>query len=184
MAAEILYLHDLEVEALIPALIASIVGYSVYGAFFGYDADLRRADRSWRSTTRSSWSTTALLGVLCGAGRPALRARRFYGITAFFHRLRLPRWLKPALGGAAGRADGHRPAGRAAHGLRLGADRHEPRACWRCRSGWCCCCRSPRSWPPRSRSAPAGRAASSAPAWSSAACWAPRSGGWATACCR
>jgi CBS domain-containing protein len=36
MAAEILYIHDLEVEALIPSLIASIVGYSVYGAFFGY----------------------------------------------------------------------------------------------------------------------------------------------------
>jgi H+/Cl- antiporter ClcA len=35
MAAEILYLHDLEVEAIIPALIASIVGYTVYGAYSG-----------------------------------------------------------------------------------------------------------------------------------------------------
>ena len=36
MAAEILYLHDLEVEALIPSLIASITGYSIFGAFFGW----------------------------------------------------------------------------------------------------------------------------------------------------
>lgn len=31
LAAEILYLHDLEAEAIIPALIASIVGYSIFG---------------------------------------------------------------------------------------------------------------------------------------------------------
>jgi hypothetical protein len=36
LSAEILYIHDLEVEALIPGLIASILGYSVFGAFFGY----------------------------------------------------------------------------------------------------------------------------------------------------
>jgi chloride channel protein, CIC family len=35
LAAEILYKHDLEVEAIIPALIASIIGYSVFGAWFG-----------------------------------------------------------------------------------------------------------------------------------------------------
>ena len=37
LAAEILYKHDLEVEALIPALIASIIGYSVFGAYFGWN---------------------------------------------------------------------------------------------------------------------------------------------------
>jgi CIC family chloride channel protein len=37
MSAEILYLHDLEVEALIPGLIASIVGYSIYGAIEGWE---------------------------------------------------------------------------------------------------------------------------------------------------
>src|SRR6185437_15444280 len=36
MAAEILYVHDLEVEALIPGLIASIVGYSVFGILRGF----------------------------------------------------------------------------------------------------------------------------------------------------
>ena len=37
LAAEILYKNDLEVEAIIPALIASIVGYSVFGAWSGWN---------------------------------------------------------------------------------------------------------------------------------------------------
>ncbi|MBV9708973.1 MAG: chloride channel protein, partial [Chloroflexi bacterium] len=36
LAAEILYKNDLEVEAIIPALIASIVGYSVFGLWSGW----------------------------------------------------------------------------------------------------------------------------------------------------
>lgn len=36
LGAEILYLHDLEIEALIPSLISSIIGYTIYGAFFGF----------------------------------------------------------------------------------------------------------------------------------------------------
>ena len=36
MAAEIMYRHDLEVEVLIPSLIALIVGYSVYGWWTGW----------------------------------------------------------------------------------------------------------------------------------------------------
>src|SRR5207253_947017 len=36
MAAEIFYVHDLEVEALIPALIAAIVGYSIFGSVQGF----------------------------------------------------------------------------------------------------------------------------------------------------
>ncbi len=37
LAAEILYKNDLEVEAIIPALIASIVGYSIFGLWSGWD---------------------------------------------------------------------------------------------------------------------------------------------------
>jgi CIC family chloride channel protein len=35
LAVEILYTDDLEVEALFPALIASIVGYSIFGSWSG-----------------------------------------------------------------------------------------------------------------------------------------------------
>ena len=39
-----------------------------------------------------------VLGLLCG-GVGLLYARGFYGTTHMFHRLRLPRWIKPGIGG-------------------------------------------------------------------------------------
>ncbi|MDQ6692798.1 MAG: chloride channel protein [Chloroflexota bacterium] len=97
MAAEILYIHDLEVEALIPSLIASIVGYSVYGAFFGY-APIFGAQPQLGFDHPVQLLYYAALGVICGAVG-LLYTRSFYGITAFFHRIKLPKWFKPAIGG-------------------------------------------------------------------------------------
>jgi CIC family chloride channel protein len=97
MAAEILYLHDLEVEAIIPALIASIVGYTIYGAYFGFTPIFgAQPDLALGSPLQLLYY--AALGVLAGLVG-ILYASSFYGIGATFHRLRLPRWLKPALGG-------------------------------------------------------------------------------------
>lgn len=97
MAAEILYLHDLEVEALIPAMIASIVGYSVFGAFEGWEPIF--GAQPWLAFEHPvTLVYYALLGVACGAVG-LLYARSFYGIESAFHHLRLPPWLKPALGG-------------------------------------------------------------------------------------
>jgi CIC family chloride channel protein len=97
LSAEILYVHDLEVEALIPGLIASIVGYSIFGAFFGY------------SPIFGSWPQIgfdqpiqliyyAVLGVVCGLVG-ILYAKSFYGTHEIFHRLKLPNWVKPGIGG-------------------------------------------------------------------------------------
>ncbi len=97
MAAEILYLHDLEVEALIPALIASIVGYSVFGTFEGWEP-IFGAQPGLGFEHPLTLVYYALLGLVCG-GVGLLYARSFYGIEALFRRLRLPRWSKPALGG-------------------------------------------------------------------------------------
>ena len=97
MATEILYLHDFEVEALIPALIASIVGYSVFGFFEGWEP-IFGAQPGLGFENPATLVYYALLGVICGLVG-LLYARSFYGIEALFHRLRLPRWLKPALGG-------------------------------------------------------------------------------------
>jgi CIC family chloride channel protein len=97
MAAEILYIHDLEVEALIPSLIASIVGYSVYGAFFGYSPIFgSQAQIVFDHPLQLVYY--AILGVLCGLVG-ILYARSFYTITDFFHKIKAPRWLKPAIGG-------------------------------------------------------------------------------------
>lgn len=97
LAAEILYLHDLEVEALFPALMASIVGYAVFGSFFGY-APVFGAQPDLALGSPVQLVYYAALGTVCGLVG-ILYARSFYGVAHLFHRLRLPRWLKPALGG-------------------------------------------------------------------------------------
>ena len=97
MSAEILYLHDLEVEALIPGLIASIVGYSVFGALEGWEP-IFGAQPGLAFENPITLGYYALLGIVCGVVG-LLYARSFYAVEAAFHRLHLPRWLKPALGG-------------------------------------------------------------------------------------
>jgi chloride channel protein, CIC family len=97
MAAEILYTHDLEVEALIPALIASIVGYSIYGLVYGFQP-IFGAQPQLAFNHPIQLLYYGALGVVSGLGG-ILYAHSFYGITGIFHRLAMPRWLKPALGG-------------------------------------------------------------------------------------
>lgn len=97
MATEILYLHDFEVEALIPSLIASIVGYSVFGFFEGWEP-IFGAQPGLAFENPATLVYYALLGVVCGLVG-LLYARSFYGVEALFHRVRAPRWVKPALGG-------------------------------------------------------------------------------------
>jgi CIC family chloride channel protein len=99
MAAEILYIHDLEVEALIPALIASIVGYSIYATAYGY-VPIFGDQAAIGFSQPLELPYYALLGVICGLGG-LLYERSFYGVTHWFHRLALPRWLKPAVAGVA-----------------------------------------------------------------------------------
>jgi CIC family chloride channel protein len=67
MGAEILYMHDLEVEAIIPSLIASIVGYTVYGAYFGY-APIFGAQPALALDAPIQLLYYGLLGVMAGLG--------------------------------------------------------------------------------------------------------------------
>ncbi|MBA2392314.1 MAG: chloride channel protein [Ktedonobacteraceae bacterium] len=97
LAAEILYKNDLEVEAIIPALIASIVGYSVFGSWSGWNP-IFATNSNLAFTSPPQLLYYVVLGILCG-GVGLLYARGFYGITHLFHRLRLPNWLKPGIGG-------------------------------------------------------------------------------------
>ena len=97
LAAEILYKHDLEVEAVIPALIASIIGYSVFGAWSGWNP-IFVTHGSLAFTSPPQLLYYVVLGLLCGL-IGLLYARGFYGITHRFHRLRLPKWVKAGIGG-------------------------------------------------------------------------------------
>jgi CIC family chloride channel protein len=97
MAAEILYIHDLEVEALMPSLIASIVGYSIFGAIEGWEP-IFGAQPSLGFEDPLTLVYYAGLGIACGLVG-MLYAWTFYNTAGAFKRLRLPQWSKPALGG-------------------------------------------------------------------------------------
>jgi CIC family chloride channel protein len=97
LSAEILYIHDLEVDALIPGLIASIVGYSIFGAFFGY-TPIFGAMPEIGFNQPIQLVYYAILGVICGL-MGILYAKFFYGTHRIFQKISLPNWLKPALGG-------------------------------------------------------------------------------------
>jgi chloride channel protein, CIC family len=97
LAAEILYRDDIEVDTLLPAIVASVVSYGIFGAFegfgplFGYLARFQLHnpfDLLW----------FAMIGVVCGFVG-LLYATGFYGLKELFDRLPLVRYAKPALGG-------------------------------------------------------------------------------------
>jgi CIC family chloride channel protein len=99
LAAEILYTNDLEIEAIIPALIASIIGYSVFGLIMGWQP-IFAVPGNLAFTSPPRLLYYVLLGLLCG-GMGRLYAFGFYGLTHLFHRLHLPNWVKPGIGGLA-----------------------------------------------------------------------------------
>lgn len=97
LAAEILYLRDMELEVFIPAIIASTSGYTVYGFFFGFTpifGDLQIS--SIQSPLQFVYY--AVLGICAGFVGLSYTSS-FYGINKLFHHLKLPKWIKPAIGG-------------------------------------------------------------------------------------
>lgn len=98
LAAEILYLRDLEVGALLPGLIASIIGYSIFGSWAGFEP-IFGSQPGLGFSHPIELVYYALLGIICGVVG-ILYAKVFYGTTDFFRdRVPLPRWAKPAIGG-------------------------------------------------------------------------------------
>ena len=97
-AAEVLYWSpEFEAEVIIPAGIASVVSYTTYGAFFGWSPLFSMPDLRFSNPRQ----LPAYLGLaLAMAGLAMVYTRVFYGTTALFHRMKAPRLVKPALGGA------------------------------------------------------------------------------------
>jgi H+/Cl- antiporter ClcA len=99
LGAEIPYRDDAEIEALIPSIIASIVGFAVFGAFEGYGPIFGFLG-GYRFAHAFQLLYFAAIGIACGlVGR--LYAWSFYGVSALFARLPLARVVKPAVGGLA-----------------------------------------------------------------------------------
>lgn len=99
LAAEILYRNDVEVEALIPALISSIVSYSVFGIWSGWTPIfVLPGVQGFSSPIQLIYY--GLLGVICGI-TGIFFARSMHRFEDFCQHIEIPRWLKPACGGLA-----------------------------------------------------------------------------------
>jgi H+/Cl- antiporter ClcA len=98
LASEILYRDDFDPAALLPCFIASSVSYAIFGSvegfgpLFGYVGSYRFGDPA-----QLGWF--ALIGVLGGL-IGLLYAKGFYGIAQGSAAVRrVPKWVKPAIGG-------------------------------------------------------------------------------------
>lgn len=100
LGAELLYRDDVEVEALIPSLVASVVGYAVFGGITGGFSPIFGYHDGFQLTHVRELLLYVLLGLVAGlAGR--LYVTCFYRTTDLFARAPGPRWLKPAVGALA-----------------------------------------------------------------------------------
>jgi CIC family chloride channel protein len=99
LAAEILYIRDFELDAIVPGFIASVVGYSIFATWSGWTPVFGEA-AGLRFTQPESLVWYAVLGLAAG-GAGILYARLFYGTRDLFHRIPIPPHFKPAIGGLA-----------------------------------------------------------------------------------
>ncbi|HKI36939.1 MAG TPA: chloride channel protein [Gemmataceae bacterium] len=104
-AAEILYCSpEFEPEVILPAGLASVVSYCTFGVVMGWLGDPGERFGSLFKTPEGLRFTSALelgpylLLALWVALLSMLYVRTFYGVTHVFHRLRMPRIFKPAVG--------------------------------------------------------------------------------------
>ncbi len=97
LGAEIPYREDVEADVLVPSFIASVVAFSIFGAFVGYDPIFGRVTGPGFAAPLQL-GYYALIGIAAGlVGR--LYVASFYGTTRWFQQSSLPPALRPALAG-------------------------------------------------------------------------------------
>lgn len=97
LAGEVLYRDDMESEAVIPALIASIISYSVFATYADWDP-LFATPSGLDFNNVIQLVYFAIIGVLAGL-LGIIFARVNAGISKMFLASRAPVYLKPAIGG-------------------------------------------------------------------------------------
>jgi CIC family chloride channel protein len=99
LSAEILYSGgDFEVEALLPAFIASPVGYVIFASVAGF-TPIFGSGLAYTFTQPRNLLIYALLGIICGlVGR--IHTWTFYSIKKFFSGLPFTRYARPMVGAA------------------------------------------------------------------------------------
>ncbi len=96
-AAEVLYKDpEFESEVIIPAGISSVVAYCLFCLVFGWGSLFQAPDFQFRNPLElGPYIVLSLVLVVAGI----FYVKAFYGITAFFRRLKIPNHIKPVLGG-------------------------------------------------------------------------------------
>ena len=97
LSMEILYRRDFETEALLPSFISSVVGYSIFSAWAGW-TPIFGAGTVPPFQRVNELLLYIVLGVVCGL-LGIVYGRSFYAIRNFFKKLKIPNWIKPAIGG-------------------------------------------------------------------------------------
>ncbi len=97
-SAEVFYRRDFEIRALIPGLVASVTGYTIFGFVFGWDKLFNIPFDLVKYTRPESLVLYALVGLI-SAGVSVAYVKTFYAITDYFSKLRIRKFLKPAIGG-------------------------------------------------------------------------------------
>lgn len=96
LAAEILYRRDIEPEIIYPSIIASAVGYSIFGSIFGFTPVFGYYTGAFNPLRLPMY---AALGLVTGL-MAILYVKVFYGTQSLFKRAKIPNHVKPAIGGA------------------------------------------------------------------------------------
>ncbi|MBU1243081.1 chloride channel protein [Myxococcota bacterium] len=96
-AAEVLYRDmDLEYEVIIPAVIASIVAYSVFSVHHGFGHLFATPNFVFKNPAQLF--PYLILAVVVAAGS-IFYVKTFYAVQGFFQRMKIPNHFKPAIGG-------------------------------------------------------------------------------------
>lgn len=98
-AAEVLYRDpEFESDVIIPAGISSVVAYCIFCLVFGWGSLFDSPGFRFQNPLElGPYTVLALVLVVTGI----FYIKAFYGIAGFFHRLKIPNFLKPAIGGLA-----------------------------------------------------------------------------------
>ncbi|XXY53601.1 chloride channel protein [Sorangium sp. So ce269] len=98
LAVEVLHRDDFEADALVPSILASVVSYSVFIYFFGESTLFAHAPRyPFIPSHLPLYAALALVVSLVAT----VFLRTMHTVEHTMHRIQLPTWAKPALGGLA-----------------------------------------------------------------------------------
>jgi CIC family chloride channel protein len=98
LGVELLYTDDVEIEALVPSLVATVVGYGIFCAITGNYSPVFGSHANLPATHLVSLLLFVVVGLAAGvAGK--LYTNCFYGLTDRFNRWNVPRAAKPAAAG-------------------------------------------------------------------------------------